>query len=246
MYDLLNFTPENLQACAIALRNMNLGATYMEETANRMVRYLYDHLVERETGQRACALVRFFKTHPYGELDEGLQKSTHAILGAREATPSTKCLTLLATAGDHLNWNSRQTSGGHKAIPLIDEEFIARAPMISQLIQQFGLEVKTVLQPDPDVLLDMERRTFNVFYVPEALGSSHIPAQTEFVIPYQIKSVLGFGGMLPCGNLFAIILFTKILVPRPTADLFKWMAAYARIPVASFGEDAIFADQQPF
>jgi hypothetical protein len=212
MYDLRNFTQENLYACAIALRNMNLGATHMEETANRMVLYLYDHLVEQQTGQRACALVRFFKTHPYGELDESLQKATHEILGTRDAEPSTKCLTLLATAGDQLDWQSRQTSGGHKAIPLIDEEFIARAPMISQLIQQFGLEVKTVLQPDPEVLVDMERRTFNVFYVPEALGSSHIPAQQEFVIPYHIRSVLGFGGMLPCGNLFAIILFTKIRI----------------------------------
>lgn len=244
MYDLPNFTHDNLNDCTIALRNMNLGASSMEEMANRMVRYLYENLFDQERNERACALVRFFKTHPYGALDEQLQKATYEILRTRSAIPSMKCLTLLATAGDQPNWNSRYTSGGHKAIPLIDREFIERAPMISQLIQQFGLEVETLLQPDPAVLMDLDRKTFNVFYIPQALGCSHIPAQQEFVIPFQIQSVLGFGGMLPSGDLFTIILFTKTLIPRSTADLFKWMAAYVRIPAASFGEDAVFADRK--
>lgn len=241
MYDLPNFTQDDLSDCAIALRNMNVGAKSMEEMANRMVRYLYEKLIDQSTNQNACALVRFFKTHAYGDLNEELQKAAHGILGSRAALPSTKCLTLLATAGDQPDWNSRYQSGGHKAIPLIDKEFIDRAPMISQLIQQFGLDVKTILEPDPKVLLDLERRTFNVFYIPQALGSEYIPAQKEFVIPYQIQSVLGFGGMLPSGDLFAMIMFTKAVVPHPVANLFKWVAAYVRISAASFSKEEVFA-----
>lgn len=240
MYNISNFSQDNLSQCAVALRNMNLNAHSLEETAEQMVQYLYNQLLN-ESGERACALVRFFKTHAYEALDGKLQKAAHEILGSRAVLPSTKCLTLLATAGDQSDWNSRQTSGGHKAIPLIDEEFINRAPMISQLIQQFGLEAKTVLAPNPKVLMDLERRTFNVFYIAQALGSEHIPAQKEFVIPYQIESVLGFGGILPSGNLFAIIMFTKTPIPRQTADLFKWVAAYVRIAAASFHETHVFA-----
>lgn len=241
MYDLMNFTQEDMLNCAIALRNMDSGAKSMEEIANRMVRYLYDYLIDPRTGESACALARFFKTHPYRDLPESLQESACDILGSRSVSPTTKCLTLLATAGDEPNWNTRLASSGHKAIPLVDRDFIERAPMISQLIRQFGIEIDTILEPDPKLIVDLQRTKFNVFYVPEALGSAHIPSQKDFVIPYQIKSVLGFGGLLPSGNLFAIILFSKMWFPIDTAEMFKWVSAYARIAAASAEKGDIFS-----
>jgi hypothetical protein len=243
MYDLTNFNQTDLCQCAIALRNMDFGAQSMEELANRMVRYLYDKLLDQQTGNSACAIVRFFKTHPYQALTIELQKAASDMLGDRSALPTTKCLTLLATVGDQPEWNSRQTSVGHKAIPLIDQDFVERAPMISQLIRQFGLEVNTVLEAAPEIMVDLERTTFNVFYIPEALGSQYIPAQKEFVIPHQIRSVLGFGGMLPSGNLFAIILFSKVFIPPDTADRFKWISAYVRIAATSLDGKTLFANQ---
>ncbi|GAB4228736.1 MAG: hypothetical protein Kow00121_57770 [Elainellaceae cyanobacterium] len=240
MYNLTNFTQEDMFRCAIALRNMNDGAKSMEEVANRIIYHLYENLVDQAPDRRACALVRFFKTHSYGDLNEDLQKAASEILGAQAAKPSTKCLTLLATAGEAPEWNSRHTSIGHKAIPLIDQDFIERAPMISQLIQQFGLEAKAIIEPNPKLLLDLERKTFNVFYIDEALGSEYIPSQAHFVIPYKIKTILGFGGMLPSGDLFAVIMFTRLLIPYQTAELFKWIAAYVRIAAAAFDQGPIF------
>ena len=240
MYDLTSFSNKHMQSCAIALRNMDVNAQSMEEVANRMVRYLYEQLIDPKTGEPACALVRFFRTYSYRELNSDLQEYARDLLGGRSIPLGTKCLTLLSTAGDEPHWNSRHESSGHKAIPLIDKDFIDRAPMISQLIQQFGLEVSTILEPTPEVLMDLERTTFNVFYIPEALGSAYIPAQKEFVIPYGIRSILGFGGMLPSGNLFAIILFAKVAIPRDTADLFKWISAYGRIDTAAFDKKAVF------
>ncbi|MBD3886037.1 hypothetical protein IFO70_30510 [Phormidium tenue FACHB-886] len=241
MYDLENFTRENMYDCAIKLRNMDVGAKDMEEIANRMVHYLYENLIDRKTKQPACALVRCFKTHPYGRLDAALQASAREILEGRPITANTKCLTLLATMGDEPQWNSRQFSTGHKAIPLIDEDFVERAPMISQLIHQFGLRINTVLEPDIATLVDLYHMSFNVFYIPEALGSPHIPAQSEFVIPYQIKSVLGFGGMLPSGDLLALILFSKSRISRDTASLFKWISAYVRIAASSYDRETVLA-----
>lgn len=242
MYDLANFTQKDMFNCAVALRNMDAGVRSMEELANRMVRYLHQNLIDPTTNEPACSLVRFFKTHPYSGLSLDLQEAASEILGGRAALTTTQCLTLLATAGDESNWNSRRLSTGHKAIPLIDKDFVDRAPMISQLIRQFGLDVDAVLEPAPGILVDTERTTFNVFYIAEALGSAHIPAQADFVIPNRIRSVLGFGGMLPSGNLFTIILFTKVLVSQETADLFKWISAYVRIAAASIDENAVFDD----
>jgi hypothetical protein len=241
VYDLSKFSDDEMYACALTLRNIYKDCQNIEDVASRMVHHLYDNLVDQQSGQRACALVRFFMTCPFMELSGELQTAAQEIVGGRSVMSTTKCLTLMATAGDEPQWNSRQTSAGHKAIPLVDKDFISRAPMISQLIHQFGLDVNMLLEPDPDILMDLEKTTFNVFYVPEAAGSAHIPAQQEFVMPYKIKSVLGFGGMLPSGNLFAIILFAKTKISPETAELFKWISAYARISVASLDKRAVFA-----
>lgn len=233
MYDLANFTKDDMRHCAIKLRNMDERSPSMEETANRIVRYLYENLIDPRTGQSACALVRFFKTHPYGDLNPELQEAAQAILKNRSIIRATKCLTLLATAGDEKYWNDRRDSTGHQAIPLIDEDFVYRAPMILQLIQQFGLEVSAIVDTAPTLITKVSHKAFNVFYVPDAVGSPHIPAQAQFVIPYKVQSVLGFGGMLPSGNLFAVILFSKVPISSATAGYFRWISAYVRMAVES-------------
>ncbi|MBE9012095.1 hypothetical protein IQ250_18000 [Pseudanabaenaceae cyanobacterium LEGE 13415] len=240
MYDLANFTKDDMRHCAIKLRNMDERSRSMEETADRMVRYLHENLIDPRTGTSACALVRFFKTHPYGDLHPELQESAQAILKGRSIIRATKCLTLLATAGDEKYWNDRRDSTGHQAIPLIDEDFVYRAPMILQLIQQFGLEVSTVIDTAPTLITKLSHKAFNVFHVPDAVGSPHIPAQAQFVVPYKIQSVLGFGGMLPSGNLFAVILFSKVPISLTTAGHFKWISAYVRIAVESFDRTNVF------
>ena len=228
--------------CAVALRNMEANAKSMEQVANRIVRYLYENFVDLQTGKPAFALVRLFKTHPYGELTEELQDAACEILKSRSINMTTQCLTLLATAGDEPQWNSRDGSAGHKAIPLVSEDFVKRAPMIFQLIRQFGLEVNTVLEPMPGLMIDSNRQIYNTFtfYIPEALGSGYIPAQQEFVIPYKICSVLGFGGLLPSGNFIATIMFTRTQITQQTADLFKWISSYTWVATTSFDKGAVF------
>lgn len=239
MYNLATFTKDDMCRCAVTLRNMDERSENMEETANRIVRYLYENLIDQSTGKQACTLVRFFKTYSYRDLSEELQASARAILNGRSIQRNTRCLTLLATAGEEPHWNTTKQSTGHRAIPLIDQEFVNRAPMILQLIQQFGLEVRTVIEPTPTLITEVPHKAFNVFYVPEALGSPYIPAQKEFVIPYQVQSVLGFGGMMPSGELFAVILFSKVPISFKTANLFKWVSAYVRIATESFDRRAI-------
>ncbi len=241
MYDLTNFTKANVSECGAKLRSLGAGAKDMEEVAGKIVDHLYKNLVEKKTGKKSCALVRFYKTHPYGKLDADLKKFAQKILGHPPDSPAMKCLTLLATAGDKKEWNSRKSSSGHKAIPLPSEQFVSQIPMIARLINQFGLELKTVLKPDPAIIVDLQQKEYNAFHVPEAVGSPYIPAQKDFVIANGIQSVLGFGGMLPSGNLFAVMLFAKVHIPREAADRCKALAIDVKKAVSGFDNGAVFS-----
>ena len=70
--------------------------------------------------------------------------------------------------------------------------------------------------------------------MPEAKGSPFVPAQEEFVIPFGIESVLGFGGVLPSKELFTVILFSKQKISRETAELFKSLALSLKLALLPF------------
>ena len=143
--------------------------------------------------------------------------------------------------GDQDQWKSRTQSNGHRAIPLANAEMVASIPMIARLISQFGIEVGSVLRPDPMLIGDLSQKTFNTFFVPEAVGSPYIPAQDDFVIPYGIKSVLGFGGVLSSGELFAVIMFSKTSIPNQTAQSFRNLAPNVKEAVEPFVGNRVFA-----
>ncbi len=239
MHDMRQFTVSEMTNCGAALRSLGSGSQSMEEAAGEVVGYLYDHLIDGQTGERAMVLARLFKTHPYADLDEGLRRFADGVLGDVPPSPDMKCLTLLASRGREPEWNSRTSSRGHKAIPLPSPELVRQFPMISNLVKQFGLEITALLDPDPSCLQDMEQTTYNVFLVPETPGSAYVPAQDEFVVPYGIQSTIGFGGILPSGNLFAVIMFSRSAISRETADMFKPLALAVKVAVLPF-ERAVF------
>ena len=234
MQNIKDFCLKDMVEFSAALRSMGTGAKSMEEVADRIVHYLHDNLVDQTSGKKNCALVRFFKTVPYDELDGELQEFARGVLKGPPESPDMKCMVLLASAGARHEWNSRKNSVGHKAIPLPSEHFIDAFPMVRQIIQQMGLEVNTLLRPDPAVVLDMSQTTYNVFYIPEAVGSQYVPVQEEFVIPCGVRSVIGFGGVLPSGNLFVIIMFSRVPVPRETADMFRTLALSVKVAILPY------------
>ncbi|WP_392479672.1 sensor histidine kinase [Nostoc sp. C110] len=244
MYDLQMFTMRDMSECGLALRSLGKKANSMEEVGNHIVQYLYNNLIDLKSGERSCALVRFFKTHSYGELPPKLQEYTHSLVSNDVLENNLKCLTLLSTAGQKPEWNSRHKSEGHKVIPLFSKEMIAQIPMIFQLIQQLGLNLDVVVRPDLNLLTDLEQRMYNVFYVPDALGSSYIPSQTSFVIPYNIKSVVGVGGLLPSGNIFIIIMFLKVAIPRISVDLLRPLALNVKMTILPFENEKTFTEQE--
>jgi hypothetical protein len=240
-FDLSRFSLGDMTRCGVDLRRIGAGASSMEEVAERTVRYLYERLRDPTGDASACALVRLFITLPFHSLDAEQQAFAATVLGRAPDPPEMKCLTLLATAGTEPSWNSRRSSAGHQALPLPSADGIARSPMIAQLIRQLGVELAVLLSPDARLMIDDDQHSFNVFYVAEAQGSPYIPAQREFVVPHGIRSVLGFGGLLPSGELFATILFSRTPIPREVADLFKTLALNVKVALLPFAGRTVFA-----
>ena len=64
MYDPVKSSLRDMTECRAALGKPSAGATSIEEVASRIVRDFYKHLKDMAIAPKACALVRFFKTHP--------------------------------------------------------------------------------------------------------------------------------------------------------------------------------------
>jgi len=248
MHDLAHFTSDAAAECGTAIREASIGASSLEEAATRIVRFLRSDFTSPEpaaasTPSRgraapvslsAGALVRCFVTVPYGELDADLQAFAKDMLGPIAPTPAMKCLTLLASAGDLPEWNGRLGSRRHRALPLASQQNALRSPMIAQLMEQFGLELGSVVTPDAEILLGAEKRQLGVFHVTEAAGSPFIPAQRDFVIPFGIRSVVGFGGLFPTGDFFAFVIFARCTIHRETAELLGQLSASAQSALLPF------------
>jgi hypothetical protein len=211
----------------------------MEAAARDCCRYLYNELVT-DTGDPACALVRCYKTHRYHDLDFELQA-----VARRSMDPNTppalslRCLTLMGTTGAEKAWNDRRSSAGHQAIPLPTAAVVERAPMVAQLIRALGLDIATAIAPSSEIVRDLSGKTYGVFHVPEAKGSAYIPAQ-DFVDRYGIGSVVGFGGVLPSGDLFATILFARVPVTTAAADRFRTLALDLKSCLLRYSPSEIF------
>ena len=243
-YDLTSFGLGDMLKSSLRLRETATGAPTLEATAQRVCRFLYDELRD-PNGERQCALVRCYKTHAFGSLEPDLQVFARAAMGVEQPRATMKCLTLMATVGQTAAWNSRHLSRGHRAIPLPSPEIVEQAPMISQLIKELGLELTSVLQPSPDVVRRLAGKRHGVFYVENALGSPYIPAQQDFVVRFGIRSVIGLGGMLATGDLFAVILFATVPVSPESADRFRTLALDVKGGFSRFNDSNIFNQMRP-
>jgi len=239
-YDLADFGHDAMTECGARLRLLGDGAASMEEVARRIVGHFHERFLSGPRGERQLVLARLFGTLPYHDLEQRLKLEARERMAGERPGRGTRCLTLLATSGERPEWNDRHLSARHAVIPFMSAAFLAQFPMLSQLIQQCGFDLGALLEPDRELLLDLEQRTYNVFHVAEAKGSPWLPAQESFVVPYAVRSVIGFGGLMPSGDLFATILFSRAPISRETANRFAPLALSAKMALLPFVGRAVF------
>ena len=234
-YNLPHLQLSEMTRLGARIRGLGARVDTVAELAEHVVRLLYDELVDPE-GARATALVRFYRTVDYGRLDASLREFGARLMPHQSLGPDTRCLTLLASAGDKPAWNSPTTSVGHRTIPLPSTQVVETIPMVAQLLAQLGIDIASVVTPDPGLMLEADQRTYNVFYVPEAAGSPFIPAQQEFVAPFHIRSVVGFGGVLAPRDVFAVLMFATVPIPRSVADIFRNAAMNLKLALLPYAD----------
>lgn len=230
MPHLRSFDGQDLRQFGDAIRAIPQQAKTMEDSARLIADTLWDRLRE-EDGTPDCALVRVYKTHPFGQLPDDLR--TFAAELAPQIEADTRCLTLLATRGLDPAWNDRRLSEGHKAIPLPSVEFVERLPMVAALVRQLGLEIGDVVNPPKGRVLELAQRTYDVFHIERARGSQFVPAQ-DFVSEHQIASALGFGGVLYSGDFFAVVIFSRVPISPGVADTLRVLSLATRVALMPF------------
>lgn len=239
-YDIDRLLLSHMVELASAVRHLGADATSMEEAALEVVGFLREAFT-LANGDSQLPLVRLYQTQSFGDLPDELKTYAQKLLQPGDhAFPKMPCLTLLATCGDEEAWNSPRLSRSHRCIPLASVEVVDRSPMISQLIAQFGIGLGTILDPSPELILDLDQNSFNVFHVADAIGSEYIPDQ-DFVRDSNIRSVLGFGGMFPSGDLFAVVMFSRVPIPHQTAEMFKTVALSVKVALLAHLPKKTFA-----
>ena len=243
LFHLEDFGLREMIECGRDVRELGRTASSMEQAAQLLVDYFRSTFIDSQTLEESCALVRCFKTHRLRDLPHQLKERTLKTLSqATTVSEELACLTLLATGGDLPEWRDRRSSASHAVIPLESVAMVERVPMLSHLIVQMGLEIGAVLSPTEELILEADERAYGVFHVENAVGSPSIPAQ-EFVVEHRIESVLGFGGLLPSGDLFAMILFTRAHISQETANLFRTIALSVKLVLLPFTRGPVFFDE---
>ncbi|MEK0179093.1 histidine kinase [Microcoleus anatoxicus] len=239
MYNQTPFTLINLAKCSLVLRQLGRNSGSMQETSQKIADYIYQHFYDSESSQNSCVLVRLFKTHPYGELDDSLQASARSLMQNKIPPYEMKCWTLLASAGKEPQCNYADEAP-NIVIPLVNEELVAQMLPISERILELGLDIPTVLGIADEKMLEMELKLLNIFYICSAQNSPFIAEQNSLVIPYEVKSVLGIGGLLPSGSLFMVELFFNIKISFKIAEVLNILAVAVKTALLPFDGEVVF------
>jgi serine phosphatase RsbU (regulator of sigma subunit) len=223
-------------ACAAAIRTACGGSSSMEAAAERIVRTLRWFFLDPSDGRPQLVLARLFTTEAWADLPADLQQVARDAM-ADDVSPDLRCLTLLGTEGDLPAWCDRRLAGGDRVTPLPSAEAVRADPMIAALIAELGLRVEEVVAGSQGRLQQL-----GVFLVEHALGSRRLPDQ-RIVADHAVASVLGFGAQLPSGQVFAVMLFTRVPVGRDTADLFRIIAVSTQLALLEFADAPLFEGQ---
>lgn len=209
---------------ALRSKEQGRGPQTVAEIANRTTSLLFDAIRDRR-GQHGLALVRLYRTYPA----RALTAAERAFVTDASLPDDAPCLVLEASRGLRFAWNDPERSQAHRVIPLPDVAAVKRLPMVSALLDQLGVDVGPLVRGDIDILLGAKERQFGVFFVPEAVGSPHIPAQAEFVDTYGIASAFGFGGILADGSIFTVVAFSLHTLKEASIRPFELFALHVRL-----------------
>jgi two-component system, NtrC family, sensor kinase len=203
-----------------------------EQAAKLTVNQIYDTFAaagnEKEADgspKKAFALVRVFRFCKADDAPPEVQPE------ALQRGPNDTWLCLAATRGSLPEWSDRTRSAGHQLISLNTTS----TPMLTAAFEQLGIIANTSRALDTGkVVMYASSLETRYFHVEKAPGSPFIPAQTEFVLPYGIKSVVGLGSPFISGSGFMMLCFAKTEISTEAAWGFAQISPFVSTLLALY------------
>jgi hypothetical protein len=220
------------------VRGATDGATTMEEAAAQMVRYLR-RAFRTTHGRSAFVLGRFFNTAPWEDLPDDLRDALRPATGDPVGVRS---VVLLASDGEEPAWGDRRLSPGLPSALLVSVEDAARHPLVTALARELAIDVETFVHGPGD--RQVNRRDLGVFHIPDATDATRVPHQS-FVAEQGIRSVVGFGGLQPSGNIFALALYARVSLDAEAAAMLPIIAASVKLALLPFVTEPMFLGGRP-
>jgi len=262
------FAPERIAALAAAIARCGDQAASMEGAARQAVAAMRGAFLSAE-GESAIVLVRLFQTTRFELLTPQLRSYALARMAPGASGEGTRCLALLATLGDRPTWCDRHASRDHQALPLAGTEVVRRVPLgLTVMDHLVGADAQRAAHPphtgrssadawrgDPAAHGDFAQGevTFHgeprpsrvaVHLVSQVAGSPLVPAQW-LVEAHGVASALGLGGILPNGELFSAVIFSRVPIDTVTAHRFGAVAEALCATLAPFAHLPLFDPAPP-
>ncbi|MYV98120.1 SpoIIE family protein phosphatase [Streptomyces sp. SID3343] len=238
MFDLANFTVSDMVVCSSELRQVTAESPTMEDAARAIVQRLRDTFRDPATGQPQLVLTRLFQTMPWRNLTPDLQRHVRQRQPDVTPHPELRCLTLLGTTGDRVEWRDRTRSRRHQVTAFPNAQAVRRAPMIGAMLDQLGVTAEQIVAGPLPTGSDWDRH--EIHHIPDAPSSDAVPDK-DFIRDHDIKSVVGYAGNLPDGELFTVLMFTRVPVPAHIAELFRTVAVSTRLALLPLHTAPLFA-----
>ena len=227
---LRKFSPQDVVRLGLGLRRLGEEASSLEVAGQQIVDYLYNHLINPKLGDRNCALIQYFQTLP---------TLPNAQVDSGDRIASTRRLNLLATVGDQADWHDRHHFDCYN-LALEHPIHYEQVPILAHLLtlHQQAFLSKSPTDDQTDLIVEILDPDFYVFLLPEAENHPYLPYQTSWFTDNPIKSLLGCAGWLPSGDFFALVLFSKVTIPKTSMEPFGMLALSFKAAILRFGQES--------
>jgi hypothetical protein len=197
-----------------------------EEAAQVTVENIFDAF-RQPNGEPVFALTRIYRLCTTAELTDEIRASL--------TKDSDYWLALMGTVGLEPAWCDRRDSRFHQAVPIGPNMSL----MFQTMLTHLGVNVAQ-LRMEKSVSTDSAAMAMTkVFHVYDALESPAIPDKDNFVIPYDIQSVIGIGGKFLSGAFFVSVCFSQIPVQVAEAQLCAELAPYIATLLALYDNQGV-------
>lgn len=217
---MLNFTSSTPQDFSDFGRQLwlkkNTFASH-EQVSQYIVEQLYQEFLT-DDGQPQLALVRIFRLTDVDDLPQRVR----ALVSADER----EVMALTGTWGIEEAWQHRSRSEGHQAVPISAIAIPDKIPMFQSVLAQLGIDIEHFYRTQ-ELIAVGDRPYQGTFFIPDATVPA-IPAQEGFVRPYDIQSLVGFGGFMGSEGtiMYLLYAFSQVPVSQKAAQAFFYLQEF--------------------